>query len=120
MGRLADPLRERILRLEELGYGKREPTLIQTLKACADQIDAEHLKSMEMSRRETKRAFARYLRAIIEDYSVRNTKRTTPSKSHMLVKMGTRYCSECGLTVEERDRYCSWCGARLIRGEVEC
>ena len=66
--RVADPLRERILRLEELGYQETNPMLIQTLEACADRIDREHERRMEQSRHETKRAFAKYIRQITEEY----------------------------------------------------
>lgn len=76
MSKIADPLRERILRMDELGYDERAPMLMQTLSACADQIDAEHERRMEQCRHETKRAALRYLRSVMEDYLRHGVKRT--------------------------------------------
>jgi len=66
--RVADTLRERILRLEEIGYQEKEPMLIQTLIACADQIDAEHERRMEDCRRETRRSTCNYISRVVADY----------------------------------------------------
>lgn len=62
MARLADPLREYALSCELLG----EPC--GPLLDIADAIDAEHERRMERCRHETRRAFARYLRAVTVDY----------------------------------------------------
>jgi len=65
---VADPLRERILRLEELGYQESEPMLIQTLTACADQIDREHDRRMRQAKDEMRKATCRYFSRVVEDY----------------------------------------------------
>ena len=68
MSKVADPLRERILRFEELGYQESAPMLIQTLEACANQIDREHERRMEQQSYELRKAFCRYLGGVINDY----------------------------------------------------
>ena len=65
---VADPLRERILRLEELGYDEKEPMLIQTLTACANQIDREHKCRMRQQSYDLRKAFCRYLCGVLDDY----------------------------------------------------
>lgn len=62
MAKVADPLRERILWLEELGYDEREPMLIQTLEACANQIDEEHQRRMHQCEHEVRRRLCKDVR----------------------------------------------------------
>ena len=45
------------------------------LVGIADRIDSEHRRRMRQCRRETKRATAKYLRAIIEEYCIHSVKR---------------------------------------------
>lgn len=66
--RVADPLRERILRLEELGYQETNPMLIQTLEACADEIDRDHARRMDQARNDMRKATCRYMSRVVEDY----------------------------------------------------
>lgn len=68
VSKVADPLRERILRLEELGYDEKEPMLIQTLTACADQIDREHERRMDQAREDSRKHTCNYMSRIIADY----------------------------------------------------
>jgi len=69
---IADELRE----LASLWHsGELPPFGSDALIVIADRIDAEHLNRMRQCRRETKRATAKYLRAIIEEYCVHSVKR---------------------------------------------
>lgn len=62
MGKIADPLRERILRFEELGIDKEYPLLIQTLEACANQIDRDHEQRIWQCEHEVRRRLCRDVR----------------------------------------------------------
>lgn len=68
MARMADPLREIILRMVEEGYLDMAPTLVQTLKACADKMDKEHERRMEQQSYDLRKAFCRYMGGIVDDY----------------------------------------------------
>lgn len=61
MSRVSDPLRE----YASIPY--RSHHRAQLLR-IADEIDREHERRMEQSRRDTRHAFARYLRSVIADY----------------------------------------------------
>lgn len=71
MGKVADPLRDYVRGMRGTGfmpYGSFRLVSIETLMSIADRIDADHEGRMERCRRETKRAFGRYLRSVIVDY----------------------------------------------------
>ena len=72
---VSDPLRELAGALRAMQGGNR--TLIapsgaialsDRLLDLADAIDADHESRMEQCRRETRRAMARYIRAVVSDY----------------------------------------------------
>lgn len=122
-GKVADTLRERTLRLVELGYDETNPVLIQTLDACADIIDAEHARRMENCRRGIRKDFARYMRSVIEDYA-NGTARRNRNHAHRKVRlfesaMGRTSCSRCSQTIGPFDKYCRYCGARLTATDYE-
>lgn len=76
-GELAEPLREWLESHDRICA--HNPLMKGQLTEVADQIEREHKRRMEQSRRETKRAFARYLRAVIEDYT-KGIKRKRPDR----------------------------------------
>lgn len=114
MGRIADPLREYI---NSKDWSDRSTDAdLASLVTIAGRIDREHDGRMEQCRRETKRAFARYLRAVIEDYE-RGRKREVRTKANVMVVYGQTLC-ECGEVLNGDERYCPACGSRLIWKEV--
>lgn len=76
-GELTGPLRVWIESHERICA--HNPLMEGQLTEVANQIEHEHRRRMEQSRRETKRAFARYLRAVIEDYT-KGIKRKRPDR----------------------------------------
>lgn len=70
--RIADPLRELVTSYNSATYNKTHKLTLGEYEAklleIADRIDREHERRMEQSRHETKRAFAKYIRQITEEY----------------------------------------------------
>ena len=76
-GELTEPLREWLESHDRICA--HNPLMKGQLTEVASLIEREHKRRMEQSRRETKRAFARYLRAVIEDYT-KGIKRKHPDR----------------------------------------
>ena len=87
MSKVADPLRERILRFEELGYDEKDPMLIQTLEACADQIDREHERRMEQQSYDLRKAFCRYIGGVVDDYKHGHKRKSWLSQQKMQLEL---------------------------------
>lgn len=111
MGKIADPLREYI---KSRDWSNRETDgELSELVVMADGIDRDHEWRMEQCRRETKRAFARYIRSVINDY-MRGVKRTVPRRAQAWpVGSGRYYCTQCDEPIIVGQRYCASCGARI-------
>lgn len=107
---------ELTLRLVELGYEESDPMLVQALTAAARKTEAEHKARMEQCRRETKRAYGRYMRSVMEDYEKRGQKRTVARKARAGVdeRCGYKWCKRCEEMLMGGERFCPHCGSRLI------
>ena len=121
MARIADPLRERILRMVELGLD--EPMLVQTLDACANNIDQEHARRIEQCKKGVRRDFANYLRSVIADYE-KGISRRNRNHAHCKVTtigdgVGHAICTGCNQRISTTDNYCRHCGAKLTATEYE-
>ena len=67
MGKIADPLRA-FVTSSDFALAEVLQRTDECLLVIADEIDREHERRMEQSRHETKRAFAKYIRQITEEY----------------------------------------------------
>lgn len=85
MPSLADPLREYVstLRANDLIDGAWEKVYLD----IADHIDAEHERRMEQCRRETKRAFAKYLRSVTAEYERGHKRKSWEAQQKMKIEL---------------------------------
>ena len=88
---------------------------LERMIACAR---TEREAALAQCRRETKRAFARYLRSVIGDYEVTSTRRVARRKAQAHTSTedgltGRSWCGGCGQSVHRSHRFCPHCGAEL-------